>query len=123
MRIDLHVHLHNDDGTAAKLDQILAALAGLQHQEEQEMITLDDIRAQVAATKTVEASAVVLINSIPGLIEAAVAKATNLTDLQAELASLTSDLKTSADGLGAAVVANTPAAPPAVPAPDAPPST
>jgi hypothetical protein len=96
------------------------------------MSTLSDLQAQVAATLTVEQSAITLINGIPALIAAAGTDAAALADLQAQL-------KASAASLAAAVTANTPAAtpvpvqpapappavtpdpaPPVPPAPDAP---
>lgn len=65
---------------------------------------LADLQAAVAAEDTVIDSAVTLIQGIPDLIAAAG------TD-PAALAALSADINTKAQALGAAVAANTPAAP------------
>lgn len=72
--------------------------------QEATMATLDDLTAQVAANKTITASALALINGIAARITAAG------TD-PAALAALTASLKDDDDALAAAVTANTPAAP------------
>lgn len=76
-------------------------------------VTLDALAAQVAASEQVEASAVALINGIAARIQAAVdqaiaggASASDLAPVQSEV----DGLKASSDALGAAVIANTPAA-------------
>jgi hypothetical protein len=63
---------------------------------------LDEITAQVERTKTVAGSAVVLINGLA-------ARLLEVKDDPAAIAKLSSDLAASADGLAAAVTANTPA--------------
>lgn len=68
----------------------------------------DALVAEVAEVKTVEQSAVVLIQGLADAIAAAVAN-----DDRAALADLAAQLKTSTDALAASVTANTPAAPPA----------
>ena len=68
------------------------------------MSELDDLKAQVAANRTISQSALTLINGIADRIKAAG------TDPQA-LADLTASLKSDDDALAAAVAANTPAAP------------
>lgn len=80
------------------------------------MAILDDLQAQVAATVTVEGSAVTLINGFAARMQAAVdaalaggATAAQLAPVQDEI----NAMKTSSDALAAAVTANTPAAPPA----------
>ena len=70
---------------------------------------MDDLTAQVAAQTTVEQSAITLIEGLAAQLAAAG------TD-PAKLAALTTQLKTSADALSAAITANTPVAP-AAPAP------
>ncbi len=80
----------------AKLDLLLAK-EGLVMKE------LDDLTAEVTVVKDGEAAAIVLINGIAARITAAGVD-------PAALAALTSSLTTSASALGAAVVANTPAA-------------
>ena len=67
------------------------------------MKELDDLQAQVAQNTTIEGSAVELIQGLAAQIAAAG------TD-PAKLANLTSNLKSSADALAAAITANTPSA-------------
>ncbi|OYD65969.1 UNVERIFIED_ORG: hypothetical protein BDU10_8620 [Burkholderia sp. CF145] len=74
------------------------------------MSALDDLKAEVAATLTVEQSAVTLIQGIAAQLAAALA---NQTNPDSTLVDLTNQLTASADALAAAVAANTPAAPPA----------
>lgn len=65
---------------------------------------LDDLKAQVAANVSLEASAIQLIGSLADQIAAA-------ANDPAALQQLTTDLKAEADKLAAALTANTPAAP------------
>ncbi len=78
--------------------------------------TIDALTAVVARAKTVDDSAIALLNGIPGLISTAVTAALANGATAAQLAPLT-DLVTTlgneTDSLAAAVTANTPAAPPA----------
>jgi hypothetical protein len=67
------------------------------------MAAFDDLAAQVAATTTVDGSALVLINGFAARLAAAGVDPVKLAQLQ-------SDLKTNSDQLAAAVAANTPAA-------------
>lgn len=67
------------------------------------MSALDDLTAEVAATTTLEASIVTLIQGIPDLIKAAG------TD-QGKLTALTDQLTASGAAITAAITANTPAA-------------
>lgn len=62
----------------------------------------DALVAQVSANKDAEASAVAVINAIAAKLAA--------NPTPAQVTQLAADLKASADALGAAVVANTPAA-------------
>ena len=71
---------------------------------------LDDLTAEVAAVKTAEGSAIVLVQGLVAKIGAA-------ANDPAAIAALTADLKTSTDALAAAITANTPAAPAPAPAP------
>jgi hypothetical protein len=86
-----------------KLDQLLSLV---QHTETTIMADLTALTAQVAQNTTVEASAVTLIQGLAAQLTAAG------TD-PAALAALTTQLNSSATALGAAIAANTPAAPPA----------
>ncbi len=75
---------------------------------------LDDLKAQVESTETVEASALALINGITARIESAVSTAIAGGATAAQLAPITDEvtaLKASSDALSAAITANTPAAP------------
>lgn len=75
------------------------------------MSAIDDLRAQVEATTTLEASAVLLINGIAEQLQAALAN-----DDTAALNDLTAQLAAAAGPLAAAVAANTtpPVEPPVV---------
>jgi hypothetical protein len=75
---------------------------------------IDALTAQAKANEDAEDSAALVINGIATSIQTAVAAADSLsaTD-RANLVALTAALKTHADALAAAVVANTPAAAPA----------
>jgi len=101
-RVD--VYIHNDrDTTDAKLDRILAAVAKLQKQEERMAASLDALTAQVQSSTDVEQSALVLIQGIAAALAAA-------QNDPVAIAALADRLKSSADALAAAVVANTPPA-------------
>jgi len=74
---------------------------------------LDDLAAQVKANTDAEASAVIVLNGIAARIAAAVQAAIANGATAEELAPVSDEvtaLKSSADALSAAVVANTPAA-------------
>ena len=85
------------DALDNKLDLVLAT-------QETIMSVLDDLKAQVAANRSVSQSALLLINGIADRITAAG------TD-PAALAELTASLKADDDALAAAVTANTPEPP------------
>ena len=87
-----------------KLDTIIARLNRIERKEQTIMAELDTLTAQVQANTDVENSALVLINGIAARIAAAGAD-------PVALKKLSDSLKTSADALAAAVVANTPDAP------------
>jgi hypothetical protein len=72
-------------------------------------VQLDALTAQVAATNTVAASAVTLIQGLSAQLAAAIAA--QPTDDGAALASLSSALSTQSTQLAAAITANTPATP------------
>jgi hypothetical protein len=76
----------------------------------QVMSALDDLKAEVAATVSVEQSAITLIQGIALQLQDALAASANPDPA---LVDLTTQLKTNADALAAAITANTPAAPPA----------
>ncbi len=76
---------------------------------------LDDTIAAMTAAETVEDAATAFIIGVPALISAAVTQALANGATAAQLAPLTdlnAQLKLKSDALQAAVVANTPAAPP-----------
>jgi hypothetical protein len=73
------------------------------------------IASQVERSTTVEASAAALISGFKGLLDTAIAEAVKAND-DADLTALTdlsAKMEASTSALEAAVVANTPAAPPA----------
>lgn len=81
------------------------------------MTALTDLQAEVAATATVEASAVALIQGIATQLAALLAQTPNP---DSAIVDLTNQLAASAAALGAAITANTPAATPPA---DTPPAT
>ena len=103
--MDLHVYHHFDvelwSRADRKLDRILAQLAGITRQEALLMADLTDLTAKVQATADTEQSAIVLLNGLKALLDAAG------TD-PAKLAALSAQLGTNADALAAAVVQDTP---------------
>ena len=98
--LPVQIDAHSIHGT---LDSILVKLSVLARHGDTIMATLDALTAQVAATTTIEQSALVLIEGIAARIAAA---GVDPVAIQA----LTDSLKGSADSLSAAVVANTPPA-------------
>lgn len=77
---------------------------------------VDDAIAAMTQATTVEDGAIAFINSVPAMIQAAIDKATNGGATAAQLApfvALNTDLTAKSDALQAALLANTPAAPPA----------
>ena len=105
---EVHIYLHVDSGAVdRKLDRILLHLQAVEHEDKIMSKELDELTAQVAANTAVQMSAVELINGIAARIEAAG------TD-PAKLAALTANLRNDDEQLAAAVLANTPAAPPSV---------
>ncbi|MCE5212514.1 MAG: hypothetical protein LLG40_13305 [Deltaproteobacteria bacterium] len=92
--------LKKKNATVEKLDKIICMLEDIQRKEEQIMSELSLLQEQVAASITVEKSAIELINGIAAKITAAG------TDAVA-LAALTEELKASAATLATAVTANT----------------
>lgn len=83
------------------------------------MSALDDLKAEVAATVSVEQSAVTLITGIAAQLQAALSAAANPDPA---IVDLTNQLTAGASALAAALTANTPvtAPPPAAPAPAEP---
>jgi len=104
LRIDLYIHQVEDPNP--KLDQILSVLNTIVGNEKTIMADLKALTDKVTETETVEESAIVLIQGLSAAIKAA---GTDPVALQA----LTDRLDTEDQKLGAAVTANTPAAPPA----------
>jgi uncharacterized protein (DUF1786 family) len=100
--MEVYIYHHLDKTSREKLDLIISLLKGVLRKEEIMSKALDDLIAQVKANEDVEASALVLIQGIAARIDEAGAD-------PAKLAELSASLKTSADTLSEAVVANTPA--------------
>ncbi|HEY5985736.1 MAG TPA: hypothetical protein VIV12_05030 [Streptosporangiaceae bacterium] len=94
------------DQVLAGQQQILAALAAVQQGESRMAMSLDALAAQVQKNTDAEASAVTLLNTLSDLIRSSAADPAKVT-------ALADSLKASSDALAAAIVANTPAAPPA----------
>jgi hypothetical protein len=107
MRIDVYHHLDDLDGVTARLDRIEAALLGLQSQGAQLMADLSVLTAEVERNTAVDESAIALLTGLAAQIEA-------LKTDPVALQSLADTMRGSSDALAAAVVANTPVAPPVV---------
>jgi len=106
IKIDVHLHgegVDQNSGLSAKLDIIIAMLDDVLRKEHDMSVQLDTLTTQVKANTDAEASAVLLLQGLSAQIAAI------KTDPVA-LQTLSDELKTSADALAAAVVANTPAA-------------
>lgn len=105
LTISVHHYIHSTTADA-KLDDILSRLRALQGEGRTMSKELDDLRAEVERDRTVDESAITLLNGLSAQIAAQ-------KDDPVALAKLAEDLKGQSDALAAAVAANTPAAPPA----------
>jgi cephalosporin hydroxylase len=101
IRIDHFIHPVPDPSVTGKLDAILGLLQTIVTKEDAMSAELDRLTAQVAATTTIEQSAITLIQGIAQQLRDAA------TD-PAKITALADSLHTSADALAAAVTANTP---------------
>jgi hypothetical protein len=90
------------------LNVVASTVAVLQTQEVKEMSALDDLKAAVTQTQTVEQSAVTLLQGIAQKLNEAMANNQAASNDPA-LTSLRDQLNTSAAELAAAITANTPA--------------
>lgn len=99
LNLEIHHHHHFDPAVIALLEKLVSL-------EGKIMARLDDIAAEVTAQKTVVASVATLLQQLHDQLVSAG------TD-QAKLNQLAADIQANTDALSAAVVANTPAAPPA----------
>jgi hypothetical protein len=101
MRLDIHHLLTLDQGVLSRLDKIEYKLDLIISNQEAIMAAIDDLATAVAAEDTVIASAVVLLQGIPGLISAAGVD-------PAKLAALQTDIQNQTANLAAAVLVGTP---------------
>ena len=102
-----------------RLNEMTKRMEQLNQKLEKIMAAIDDLAAAVAAEDTEIASAIILLNGIPKLITDAVnaALAAGATPaMLAQITALATDVQANMAKLAAAVVANTPAAPPPAPA-------
>lgn len=99
----------------ALLVKIFRTLVRLENKEDSIMANLDDLIAQVQKNEDAEASAVIVIQKLAAEMQASAGDPNKLSALVASM-------QTSAAALGAAIVAGTPAAPPADVPPAAPPA-
>jgi hypothetical protein len=90
--------------TEAALGELLSSLKALKTQGDLLMSKIDDLTAAVAAEKTVEDSAVTLLQGLSAQLSAALASTTPDTAVQAVIDSINAN----ATGLASAVTANTP---------------
>ena len=101
MRLDIHHLVTLDQGVLSRLDKIEYKLDLIISNQEAIMAAIDDLATAVAAEDTVIASAVVLLQGIPGLISAAGVD-------PAKLAALQTDIQNQTANLAAAVLVGTP---------------
>ena len=102
--IHVHVHMLPDPAVTQQLAAILAALSAVATNQGIEMADLTALTAAVTKDTDVQSSAITLLNGLSAQIAAL---KTDPVALQA----LADQLNSKADELGAAVAANTPAAP------------
>ena len=114
LRIDVY---HHFDGAFTevdrKLNRILEMLQGLKKEEaimNQEMQVMAD---EITALKTVEDGATAMITGMAAQLTTLAQNATDLAQMKADALALAKNLTDNSAPLAAAVVANTPAAPPA----------
>lgn len=103
------------NGLATSLKTLNATLAALQQGDSKIVLSLQNLTDAVAAAKTVEDSAITLLNGLTTELQQLIAQSGNTVDpaaLQAVVDGITAETQT----LAAAVTANTPAQPP-TPAP------
>lgn len=115
--IEVHVHNHyGDDETKELLHKILRTVRGTDQEVNDLMIDVTQLQAAAAAEKTLDDSAIALLQNL----------STQLADeptAQAAIDDVVAQLQSSGANLGDAIVANTPAAPVAPPVDgDAPPA-
>ncbi len=99
---NFHVGLSTED--KSQLNRIEQMLVSITQQEQQELMTLAELKAQVEKNTALEESAVQTINGIAAQLAAA-------KDDPAAIQALADELTASAGDLTAAITANTPAAP------------
>lgn len=87
-----------------RLDYLMAQVNRLLRMEVRQLAVLDDLKAEVEEVKTVEASAVTLLNGLAQMLRDALASG-DPAAIQAVIA----DLDASSNALADAVAANTPA--------------
>jgi len=101
MDINVKIWLSNSPVYENQLNEIERMLAKLMSKGEVITMTLNELKAQVAANTAVEASAIELIKGIAARLD-------DLKDDPTEIAALAEELRASATALGDAVSANTP---------------
>ena len=94
-----------------KLDRIIQMLQGIKQGEDKMAFDITALVAEVAQVKTVQASAVLALQTLSQEVKDTAASATDLAQLKVDLADLTSQLDASTQPLAAAV-ANVPTGPP-----------
>ena len=109
MQLDVHLYVHTETYASLKLDKALTLLQQILTKEGTIVAAIDDLTNQVTTNTDTEDSAVQPLNNIHAALVAAG------TD-PVKLGALKTQLGTSQAALAAAMVANTPEAPPAPPA-------
>ena len=115
LRIDVYHHFEGGVlvETDRKHNQILEIVQGLQRQENIMQADMQVMADEITALKTVEDGAAVLITGMAAQLTTLAQNATDLAQMKADTLALAQNLTDNSAPLAAAVLANTPAAPPA----------
>lgn len=115
IRIDVHYWYHHVDprpstdggptATQAQMDRIEKKLDGLTKGGVTEMAAIDDLRAEVEQSRSVQASVIALVNGLSTKLQEAIDN-----DDEDELQAIVNDLKTQDSAYADLVLANTPTA-------------
>ena len=115
LRVDHYFHFEGGALAEAdrKLNQILEIVQGLQRQENIMQAEMQVMADRITALKTVEDGAAVLITGMAAQLTTLAQNATDLAQMKVDALALAQNLTDNSAPLAAAVLANTPAAPPA----------
>ncbi len=113
MRIDVHIHHHDDEFRDDVIETLEALGVDLNKALEALMATLQEVLDLVTAEGTKEDSIIALLNGVKQQLADALANANLSLENQAKVDAVFAGLTANAGKLDAAIAANTPPAPPA----------